>query len=115
MTAIGTGNLVARTATTFTFAGQVTNGITPINLSTYQAYFTARPFAGSPTSWIELTPGNIALDSMGNVSFTITNEQMATIKPNKGVYDLVIRNASGQDEYVLEGSFIVTPAVTLNV
>jgi hypothetical protein len=115
MTAIGTENLVARTATTFTFSGQISNGSTPIDLTTYSAVFTARAFAGSPTVWVTVSTPQIALTSQGFVTFTIPNEVMATVKPNKGVYDLVIRNASGQDEFVLEGRFIVTPAVTLNV
>lgn len=115
MTAIGTENLVVRTATTFTFAGQITNGSTPIDLSTYTAFFTARPFAGSSTVWLAVQSPQIVMTDQGFVSFTVPNTVMATIKPNKGVYDLVIRNASNEDEFVLEGKFIVTAAVTLNV
>lgn len=115
MTAIGQGNLVARTNTTFVFSGQVTNGVTPDNFLTYTAYFTARPFAGSPTAWVALGPEDITLTSNGFVQFTIARSVMANVKPNRGVYDLVIRNASGEDEYVLEGAFIVTPAVTTSV
>lgn len=114
MTAIGTENLVARTATTFTFSGTITNGSTPVNLLTYQAYFTARPFAGASVTWLALGPEDITLTSTGGVSFTVSNTVMASVPVNKGVYDLVIRNASGEDEYVLEGRFIVTPAVTVN-
>lgn len=115
MTAIGTENLVARTATTFTFDGTITNGSTPIDLTTYQGYFTARPFAGANTTWLALQPEDITLTSTGGVSFTVSNTVMATVPVSKGVYDLVIRNASNEDEYVLEGRFIVTSAVTENV
>lgn len=113
MTAIGTLNLVARTATTFTFAGTITPP-EPVSFAGYECYFTARPFAGSPTIWVALQPEDITLTEGGEVSFTISNTVMATISPNKGVYDLLVRNGSNEDEYVLEGQFIVTPAVTLN-
>lgn len=116
MTAINTTTpLVARTSTTFNFEGQLITGSTPIDLSTYSAVFTARPQFGSSTVWVTLSSPDIALDENGNLSFTIPNETMATIAPNRGVYDIVVRNAEGQDEYVLSGNFIVGPAVTVDV
>lgn len=116
MTAVNTTTpMVARTATTFTFESYLAIGDTRIDLSTYSAVFTARPQFGSSIVWVTLSSPTIELGADGTVAFTIPNEVMATIAPNRGVYDLVIRNYSGQDEYVLSGDFIVGPAVTLDV
>lgn len=108
MTAINQNtDLVTPSGVTFTFSGQITNGTSGIDLSTFSARFVAKPFALSTATWIDITNPQIVLTAEGFVQFTVDNTAMQ-IAPNKGIYSLVIRNASGQDEYFMSGRFIVT-------
>lgn len=107
-------NLVCEQATTFNFRFQILNDQTPWNLSTYTATMTVRPFAGSSTTTLvaSTTNGYLTFDPLnGRVIVTVPASVTAAISAGRFVYDLVLTTGATTTR-ILEGKFIVTPAVT---
>jgi hypothetical protein len=83
------------------------------NLTTYTAKLQARTHYGSPTPIITLTNGSGITLGNGSFSWTFTNAQTNTFPLGKWVYDFEITSGGGQVTRLLQGSFTVTPQVTV--
>lgn len=109
--------LVCEQATTFNFQFVIKNDATPWNLTGYSAVMTVRPFSGATTTTVVASTANgyIVLDSLnGRITVTISDTLTAGFLPSRQVYDLVLDSGSVVTR-ILEGKFVVTPAVTTSV
>jgi hypothetical protein len=108
-------NLVCEQGTTFTFQFTIKTGDTAWNLTNYSATMTVRPFIGSATTSVVATNvnGKIALGGVtGLVTVTLDDTTTAALEASRFVYDLVLDSGSVVTR-LLEGKFVVTPAVTV--
>jgi outer membrane protein assembly factor BamB len=107
-------NLVCEQGTTFVFQFTIKTGDTPWNLSDYSATMTIRPFIGSNETTLYLTNDNtkIVIDALnGRLTTTIPVETTTPLPAGRYVYDFVL-NSGTVVTRILEGKFVVTPAVT---
>jgi len=107
--------LVCEQATTFTFQFQIKTGDTPWNLTNYTATMTVRPFAGASTTTVVASTDNgriVLQGGNGRVTVTLSSSITEPIAPGRYVYDLVLDSGTVVTR-ILEGRFVVTPAVTL--
>jgi len=83
------------------------------DLTTYTAKLQARTNYGATTAFVTLT--NSSGITLGNGTFTITftSAQTNTFPLGKWVYDLEITSGGGQVSRIIQGSFTVTPQVTV--
>jgi hypothetical protein len=83
------------------------------DLTTYTAKLQARTQYGAKTAFVTLTNGSGI--TLGNGTFTIafTSAQTNTFPLGRWVYDLEIISSGGQISRVIQGSFTVTPQVTV--
>jgi hypothetical protein len=108
-------NLVCEQAGTFTFQFTIKTGDTPWDLTNYNATMTIRPFIGSAETTLLATEGNgrIVLGTTnGLVTVTISAALTGAITPSRYVYDFILDSGSVTTR-LLEGKFVVTPAVTV--
>ncbi len=108
-------NLVCEQATTFNFQFQIKEDETPWNLTNYSVEMTVRPFMGATSTTVVASTDNgyISLDpTQGRVTVTIPYTVTENFNPSRQVYDLIF--ASGTEvTRILEGTFVVTQAVTI--
>jgi hypothetical protein len=107
-------SLVCDQATTFNFQFQILNNQTPLNLTGYTGTMTVRPFVGASTvtTVASTANGRMVFDAVnGRVTVTLSATITGAIAAGRYAYDLVL-SSSGVVTRYLEGSFIVTGAVT---
>ena len=107
-------NLVCEQGTTFNLQFTVKTGETAWNLTGYTATMTVRPFVGSVTTSILATNANgkiVLGGSAGTVAITLSDTETAALSASRYVYDFVLDSGSVVTR-LLEGKFVVTPAVT---
>lgn len=108
-------NLVCEQATTFNFQFQIKEDETPWNLTNYTVEMTVRPFMGATTTTVvaSTTNGYISLDpTQGRVTVTIPYQVTTDFVPSRQVYDLIFDSGT-EVVRILEGTFVVTQAVTI--
>jgi hypothetical protein len=108
-------NLVCEQATTFEFQFQIKNDTTPWNLTNYSVEMTVRPFMGATTTTVVASTDNgyITLDpTQGRVTVNIPYGITEDFVPSRQVYDLIFDSGT-EITRILEGTFVVTQAVTL--
>jgi hypothetical protein len=107
-------NLVCEQGTTFVFQFTVKTADTPWDLTGYTATMTVRPFIGSATTTLLLTDANtkIVIDAaLGKLTVTIPVATTTPLPAGRYVYDFVLDSGTVVTR-LLEGKFVVTPAVT---
>ncbi len=108
-------NLVCEQASTFNFQFQIKDDNTPRNLTSYTATMTVRPFVGASTTTVvaSTSNGRITIDAPnGRITVNIDSNTTAGFDSNRHDYDLIIDSGVTVTR-ILEGKFIVTPAVTV--
>lgn len=108
-------NLVCEQATTFNFQFQIKEDETPWNLTNYSVEMTVRPFMGASTTTVVASTDNgyISLDpTQGRVTVTIPYTVTEDFTPSRQVYDLIFDSGT-EVTRILEGTFVVTQAVTI--
>ena len=108
-------NLVCEQATTFNFQFQIKDDNTPRNLTSYTATMTVRPFVGASTTTVVASTANgrLTIDAPnGRITVNIDSDTTAGFETSRHDYDLVI-DSGVTITRILEGKFIVTPAVTV--
>jgi hypothetical protein len=83
------------------------------DLTTYTAKLQARTQYGAATAFITLTNGSGITLGNGSFSIAFTSTQTNTFPLGKWVYDLEITSSGGQVTRLIQGSFTVTPQVTV--
>lgn len=83
------------------------------DLRNYTAKLQARTHYGAPTAFVTLTDTSGITLGNGTFSLTFTNAQTNAMPLGKWVYDLEITDTSGKVSRVIQGSFTVTPQVTV--
>jgi hypothetical protein len=110
-------NIICEQATTFNFQFNIKTGSTPWNITNYTAIMTVRPFLGATTTLLvaSTTNGLITLDGPnGVVTVDVSDTTTGALVAGRYVYDLVLDSGTVVTR-ILEGSFIVTAAVTTSV
>jgi len=108
-------NLVCEQATTFNFQFQIKEDETPWNLTNYSVEMTVRPFMGATSTTVVASTDNgyISLDpTQGRVTVTIPYTVTEDFNPSRQVYDLIFDSGT-EVTRILEGTFVVTQAVTI--
>lgn len=108
-------NLVCEQGTTFTFQFTVKTNNVAWNLTNYTATMTVRPFVGATTTAVVATNANgkiVLGGSTGVVTVTLSSTETAALDPSRFVYDFIL-NSGTVVTRLLEGKFVVTPAVTV--
>ena len=108
-------NLICEQATTFNFQFQIKNDATPWNLTNYLVVMTVRPFLGASNVIVEAstTNGYVVLDQLnGRVTVTVPPEVTELFTPSRCVFDIVFDSGT-EVTRILEGTFVITQAVTL--
>ena len=108
-------NLVCEQGTTFTFQFTVKTGDVPWNLTNYTATMTVRPFVGATTTAVVATNANgkiVLGGAAGTVVVTLSSTETAALDPSRFVYDFILDSGAVVTR-LLEGKFVVTPAVTV--
>jgi hypothetical protein len=83
------------------------------DLTSYTAKLQARTQYGAPTAFVTLTNGSGITLGNGTFTLTFTNTQTNAMPLGRWVYDLEITSGAGKVDRVLQGSFTVTPQVTV--
>ena len=83
------------------------------DLTTYTAKLQARTQYGAPTAFVTLTNGSGITLANGSFTIAFTNAQTNAMPLGKWVYDLEITSGGGQVTRLIQGSFTVTPQVTV--
>ena len=108
-------NLVCDQATTFNFQFQILNDTTPWNLTGYTGTMTVRPFVGANTTTVVASTANgrMVFDNLnGRITVTLAASITEDITAGRYAYDLIL-DSGGTITRILEGKFVVTPAVTV--
>lgn len=108
-------NLVCDQNTTFNFQFQILNDTTPWNLTGYTGTMTVRPFIGANTTTVVASTANGRMvfdNTNGRVTVTLSSTITGAFTPGRYAYDLVL-DSGGTITRILEGVFVVTPAVTV--
>lgn len=108
-------NLVCEQGTTFNFQFQIKDDETPRNLTSYTATMTVKPFIDATTTTVVASTANgrITINAInGRITVNIDSATTAGFNPSRHVYDLVIDSGVTVTR-ILEGRFVVTPAVTV--
>ena len=108
-------NLVCEQGATYTLSFTVKSGDTPWNLTNYTATMTVRPFVGATTTSVVATNANgkiVLGGSAGTVVVTLSSTETAALDPSRFVYDFILDSGAVVTR-LLEGKFVVTPAVTV--
>lgn len=83
------------------------------DLTTYTAKLQARTQYGASTAFVTLTNGSGITLGNGSFSITFTNTQTNAMPLGRWVYDLEITSGAGKIDRLIQGSFTVTPQVTV--
>lgn len=83
------------------------------NLTSYTAKLQARTNYGAATAFVTLTNGSGITLGNGTFSLTFTHAQTNAMPLGQWVYDLEITSGAGEVDRLLQGSFTVTPQVTV--
>ena len=107
-------NLVCEQGTTFNFQFQILDDNSPRNLTSYTATMTVRPFIGASTTTVVASTANgrITINpTQGRIVVNIDSDITTGFEASRHVYDLII-DSGVTITRILEGKFVVTPAVT---
>jgi len=99
-------NLVCEQATTFEFQFQIKNDTTPWNLTNYSVEMTVRPFMGATTTTVVASTDN------GYITLDPTQGRV-TVNIPYGITEDFVPSPGTEITRILEGTFVVTQAVTL--
>lgn len=108
-------NLVCEQGTTFNFQFQIKDNDTPRNLTSYTGTMTVRPFVGSTDTTVVASSANgrLTIDAAnGRITVNIPSSVTAAFDSSRHDYDLII-DSGVTITRILEGKFVVTPAVTV--
>ena len=108
-------NLVCEQGTTFNFQFQILDDNAPRNLTSYTGTMTVRPFVGASTTTVVASTANGYLTinaAQGRIIVNIPSSVTAGFDASRHVYDLII-DSGVTITRILEGKFVVTPAVTV--
>ena len=108
-------NLVCEQGTTFNFQFQIKDDNTPRNITSNSVTMTVRPFVGASTTTVvaSTTNGRITVDGPnGRITVNIPSSVTAGFDASRHVYDLIL-DSGVTITRILEGKFVVTPAVTV--
>lgn len=87
-----------------------------INITGYTARMHVRTTVEAPTTVLELTTQNnriVITGASGNITLTVSAQDMANVISDKYVYDLeIIAPVSGVVHRIIQGNFVVRPEVT---
>jgi hypothetical protein len=109
----GRYNILARQGKTFSFVFAIKTNGQFWDLTSYSARMQVRPSAVSSTKYLDLvSPTNISLTDEGQVTISVTAENMADIPFGTHVYDIELVSAANEVYPVLEGKFAVRQEVT---
>jgi len=113
MAAVYVNNLVINAGSdfsqTFTLEGTDTNSA--FNLTGYTVEAQLRKWSGS-SSAVTFTTSILYPVTSGKISLVLTSETTSNIKPGRYVYDVVIIDAYGIKNRVIEGMVLVREGVT---
>lgn len=116
----GTYNFQIEKDRTFTKQFQIFNSTsgTAQDLTGYTIKLQVRPFAGSPTLYLELSNSNggVVIDNLtqGMFHLYMSAATTAAITWSKGDYDLILKSAGGIVTEYIEGTITVLPRVTIS-
>jgi hypothetical protein len=110
----GIYNIVADQGSTFNFNFTIKIDDISWDLSDYSARMQVRADYNTTNKFLDLSTanGDITLNSLGQVSVTVSATKMAAIAAGRWVYDIEFVSAGGEVTRVLEGRFIVSAEVT---
>jgi len=110
----GIYNIVADQGSTFNFNFTIKIDNIAWDLSGYTARMQVRADYNTTNKFLDLSTanGDISVNSLGQVSATVSATRMAAITAGRWVYDIELVSAGGEVTRVLEGRFIVSAEVT---
>jgi hypothetical protein len=97
-----------------TFTAQLTvydDNRYPFNLTDYTATAQLRRNPTSTTA-VDFTVAIPEPKTSGQINISLTDEQTATLKPGRWLYDVVIESDTGQRFRAIEGIITVNPSIT---
>ena len=110
--AVYVSNLTVNTGTTFyqifTLESASTNSATDLTGFTASAQMRKHPGASSATDFTT----SIINATGGQVRVCLTTSQTASLKPGRFMYDILIKDTSGEVTRVVEGAVLVREGVT---
>ena len=110
--AVYVSNLTVNTGTTFsqvfTLESAATNSATDLTGFTAAAQMRKHPGASSATDFTT----SIINATSGQVRVGLTTSQTASLKPGRFMYDILIKDSSGEVTRVVEGAVLVREGVT---
>jgi len=111
--AVYVSNIVINTGTTFaqSFTLEDVNTNSVLNLTDYTIKSEMRKHPGSTTGVTTFT-STVASASGGRIQIGLTTTQTAALKPGRYVYDVLLTDASGIRDRVVEGMALVTQGAT---
>ena len=113
MAAVYVNNLVINTGSDFsqTFTLEEIESNSFLNLTDYQIDSQMRKWSGSSNA-ITFTTSVEFPSTSGRINLALTSEQTKNIKPGRYVYDILLTDAFGQKNKVIEGMVLVREGVT---
>jgi hypothetical protein len=113
MAAVYVNNLVINTGSDFsqTFTLEEIESNSFLNLTDYQIDSQMRKWSGSSNA-ITFTTSVEFPSTSGRINLSLTSEQTKNIKPGRYVYDILLTDAFGQKNKVIEGMVLVREGVT---
>lgn len=110
----GIYNIVADQGSTFNFNFTIKIDDIAWDLGDYSARMQVRADYNTTNKFLDLSTadGDISVNSLGQVSVTVSATRMAAIAAGRWVYDIELVSAGGEVTRVLEGRFIVSAEVT---
>ena len=110
----GIYNIVADQGSTFNFNFTIKIDDIAWDLGDYSARMQVRADYNTTNKFLDLSTanGDISVNSLGQVSVTVSATRMAAIAAGRWVYDIELVSAGGEVTRVLEGRFVVSAEVT---
>ena len=111
--AVYVSNIVINTGTTFaqSFTLEDVNTNSVLNLTDYTIKSEMRKHPGSTTGVTTFT-STVSSSAGGIIQIGLSTTQTAALKPGRYVYDVLLTDASGVRDRVVEGMALVTQGAT---